>query len=66
MLYAVLIPALLPVILVFWFVNKKDKVEKDYKNYYSIKKGTINKSLNELLKIIEIDLDTCASPDYNK
>ena len=41
-------------------------VEKDHKNYYSIKKGTINKSLNELLKIIEIDLDTCASPDYNK
>ena len=32
MLYAVLIPALLPVILVFWFVNKKDKVEKEPKS----------------------------------
>lgn len=32
MLYAVLIPALLPVILVFWFVNKKDKIEKEPKS----------------------------------
>lgn len=40
-------------------------VKEDYKNYYSIKKGATNKSLNELLRTIEIDLNSCASPEYN-
>ena len=40
-------------------------VQEDYKNYYSVKKGTTNKSLDELLRTIEIDLNSCASPEYN-
>ena len=38
--------------------------EKNH-NYYSVKKGTSNKALNELLNTIDIDLDSCATPDYN-
>lgn len=40
-------------------------VQEDYKNYYSVKKGTTNKSLDELLRTIDIDLNSCASPEYN-
>ena len=46
------------------FVGDYYVKEKNH-NYYSIKKGTSNKALNELLNTIDIDLDSCASPDYN-
>ena len=41
-------------------------VQKGYEYYYSIKKGTTNKSLNEFLKSIKIDLKECAIPNYSK
>lgn len=39
--------------------------EKHQNYYYSIKKGTSNKALDELLNTIDIDLDSCATPDYS-
>lgn len=39
-------------------------VRKGYEYNYSVEKGTKNKSLEELLKQINIDLKVCANPDY--
>ena len=40
-------------------------IREKHQNYYSVKKGTINKALDELLNTINIDLNSCATPDYN-
>lgn len=39
-------------------------VEKGYGYYYSIEKGQTNKSLEEFLKEINVELKVCAEPEY--
>ena len=39
-------------------------VQKGYEYYYSVKNGTKNKSLDDLLNKLEIDLDVCANKNY--
>lgn len=39
-------------------------VEKGYGYYYTIEKGQINKSLEEFLKDINVELKICAEPEY--
>lgn len=41
-------------------------VQKGYEYNYSVEKGTTNKSLEELLKQLDIDLKVCANPEYIK
>ena len=40
-------------------------VKKGYEYYYSISKGTTNKTLNDLLNNLGLDLKKCANPDYD-
>jgi len=40
-------------------------LKEKYQNYYSVKKGTSNRALDELLKSLDIDLNSCESPNYN-
>ena len=39
-------------------------VEKGYGYYYTIEKGQTNKSIEELLKEINVELQVCAEPEY--
>lgn len=39
-------------------------VEKGYGYYYTIEKGQTNKSIEELLKEINVELKVCAEPEY--
>lgn len=41
-----------------------DYVKEGYGYYYSVEKGKTNKYLDEFLKSIEIDLNTCAEAEY--
>lgn len=39
-------------------------VEKGYGYYYTIEKGQTNKSIEKLLKEINVELQVCAEPEY--
>lgn len=40
-------------------------VNQGYEYYYSVAKGTTNKTLNDLLNNLSLNLKKCANPDYN-